>query len=369
MQANNLMKAKIQLLMSNPFFATVALGLKYDECSDIKTADVDGETMRYNPEFVNGLTVSKTKGLLAHEIIHVTNLHHTRRGVRDPEKWNEACDYAINLQLLSNGFELPDNGLVDKQYTNMSAEQIYAKLPDKPKKDKNDKGNGDPGGNGGVRDPQVKTKQEMQAKEAKTKQLISRAAMVAKMAGKLPAGLEEYIKELLAPVVNWKDVLNSFLTEIARNDYTWSQPSARYISQGIYLPSLRSVERGKFVLIVDTSASVNLPLLNSFAGEMQSVLSDVAEKLTVIHVDTKVQKVEEFENDDTVIFKPKGRGGTSFIPGFEHIEKEGIECACIVYFTDGDCSAFPVDPGTPTLWAVYNNKDFSPPFVDVIHVN
>jgi predicted metal-dependent peptidase len=50
-------KAKIQLLIKEPFFATLALSIKYEECSEIKTADIDGVTMRYNPNFIEKLSI------------------------------------------------------------------------------------------------------------------------------------------------------------------------------------------------------------------------------------------------------------------------------------------------------------------------
>lgn len=358
-------KAKIQLLLTQPFFSMLALSFKYEENSQINTADIDGERIRFNPDFVKDLSMEKLKGLIAHEVMHIAFMHHTRRNGRDISKWNKACDYAINSILINSGFQLPDKGLIDKQFDGMSAEQIYAKIPENP----DDQGNPDPGGSGGVKDAPGKTESEIRQKESEAKQMIQKAAMIGKQQGNLPAEFEHLIAKILEVKVNWKVILNDFLTEKTRNDYTFSRPSNRYISQGLYLPSLQSVERGKFVLILDTSSSVDDQLLNEFGAEMQSILSDVAENITVYHVDTKIQKIEEFAGDDEMILKAKGRGGTDFKPAFDHMEKNGTDCACAVYFTDGDCKSFPVDPGFPVLWAIYGNDKFSPPFGDVVKVD
>ncbi|WP_312929039.1 DUF2201 family putative metallopeptidase, partial [Pseudescherichia sp.] len=71
--------------------------------------------------------------LLAHEAWHVGLMHPLRRGNRDPEKWNAACDFAINIMLKDLGYHFDANlGLLDEQYRGMSAETIYDKLPDGP---------------------------------------------------------------------------------------------------------------------------------------------------------------------------------------------------------------------------------------------
>ena len=59
--------------------------------------------------------------------------HHTRRQERGLEKWNVACDYAINNYLIAENFVLPDGGLQDEQYNDMTAEAIYNLLPEPPK--------------------------------------------------------------------------------------------------------------------------------------------------------------------------------------------------------------------------------------------
>jgi predicted metal-dependent peptidase len=373
-------KAKIQLLLNHPFYATLALGVKYESCSEIETGDIDGKTMRFNPAWIDTLPMSKVVGFLAHEVSHVALLHHTRRGNREPENWNMACDYAINLLLKESNFDLPDGGLLDQQYKGMAAEEIYRKLPAKPPQNKSGTNNGngsgksnnDPGKCGGVRDTPAKTESEKNQIEAETKQLVAQAINSAKMQGKLPAHLARVLAEAMEPIVNWKDVLNTFLTEVSRSDYTFSQPSKRYLSQGLYLPSLRSIEKGKFIFIVDTSGSVwaQAKLLESIFSEMQSILSEISETITVYYVDTKIHgEPIEYESDETLNLNPVGGGGTDFKPAFDHIEKNGIEAAAIVYFTDGYCNSFPKDPGTPTLWATYDNKNFTPPFGGVIRIN
>jgi hypothetical protein len=85
----------------------------------------DGVSLYYNPEFVDTLNSATLAGVLAHEVMHPALQHHVRRSGRDPRRWNEACDYAINPLLLDAGLSLPDGVLVDHRFRGMSAEQIY----------------------------------------------------------------------------------------------------------------------------------------------------------------------------------------------------------------------------------------------------
>lgn len=381
MTNDKITKAKVQLILTQPFFATLALGMKFEEDRAIKTACTNGKKIKFNPDFIEKLDLDQVKGLIAHEVMHVASLHHTRRNERNPKKWNIAADYAINQLLIDSGFKLPENGCIDKAFKDLSTEDIFNRLPDPPhdkEKEEGEEGKEggpgagggepDPGGCGGVEDAPGTTASEVQQIEAETKQLIAQAAQIAKQQGKLPAHLERLVNESLEAVVSWKDVLNVFLTEVSRNDYTFKRPSKRYISQGLYLPSLESIEKGNFILIIDTSGSIDQNLLSQFSGEMQSILADCANGLTIMQCDAELQSIEEFESDDELKIQLQGGGGTDFRPPFEHIAKEGIETACAVYFTDGYCNSFPPDPGFPVLWATYDNRQFVPPFGEVIHI-
>ena len=71
--------------------------------------------------------------MVAHEVLHVANGHCWRQGPRDPDRWNDACDYAINPIVLSAGMVLPKGALVDARYTGKSAEEIYGLLTQEAK--------------------------------------------------------------------------------------------------------------------------------------------------------------------------------------------------------------------------------------------
>lgn len=374
-----IMRAKVQLILNQPFFATLSMHLQYVPDTTQKTARTNGKCVKYNPSYVDQLSVDELKGVIAHEIMHTAMLHHTRRNHRDINRWNQACDYAINPLLIASNFVLPEGYLVNIMYDNMSAEQIYNLLPppappDGQKPDNNTdntnseqgKTSNDPGGTGDVEDAPADA--NLQEAETEIKQTLAQAKLVAKRQGKLPAHLERLVNEILQPKVNWKETLARFLTEISKNDYTWKKPAMRYLHAGIYLPALESQVVGSIILIVDTSKSINEGILNQVAGEAHDIASTFNTSLQILYVDAQVQAIQTIEPDEPVKLMPKGGGGTDFRPGFTYIDKNGLEPRAVVYLTDGECSLFPTSPDFPVLWAKFGHSPIIPPFGETIQV-
>ena len=211
---NNLfVKARSRLVLDNPFFGTLCLRQKPTEWEQ-PTGAVDGKHLFYNPNWFEKLTELERVGFLAHEVMHLVLMHHTRRQERNPHKWNVAADYAINNHLLAEGFILPKGGLVDDQYIGMSTEQIYNLLPEPPSGW--DSEFCDAGGCGGVLDAAGAdgTQATQSAIEADLQVAINQAAEAAKAQGKLSANMESIVSDITEPKVDWKTVLARFLRPI-----------------------------------------------------------------------------------------------------------------------------------------------------------
>lgn len=360
-------KARANLVLSHPFFAALALRMKPIPDPTIETACTDGHVLRYNPEFVDNLTLPKCVGLLAHEVMHPAMLHHTRMGLREPRKWNVACDYAINQILLDAGLDLPDGGMVNPAYKDMAAEQIYELLPD-------NFGGGpgsDPGGNGGVQPPPGKgnggksppSQSELAAAEADWKIALAQAAHMAKQQGNLPAGLERLIQATLEPQMPWRQLLHQFFNDPQPADVTWRRPNRRFIYNGLYLPSRDVTNTGDIVVVIDTSGSISEKEINEFGSEICGIHDQLKPKAThVIYCDAAVNHVDEFGPHDVLDFKAVGGGGTSFKPPFKWLEEHDITPKALVYLTDG-YGDFPDEDRVPfpVLWLI-NNRQVTPPF-------
>lgn len=373
-----MVKARANLVMTHPFFGTLALRLKMIADEKIETAGCDGVTLRYNPKFVDDLPLTKVQGLIAHEVMHPAFLHHTRRGNRDKDKWNEACDYSINGILTDAGFDLPSGKFNNKQYQNMTAEHIYTLLPDRPKDNKNGPNNGngggggqgganDPGGDGGVDDsPNSQngggSQSQQNHEEAEWKVALAQAAHAAKQRGNLPGGIERLMEELLEAQLPWKDILRRFMTEKCNDDFSWRKGNRRFIAQGLYLPSRTSDDAmGEIVVVIDTSGSIGQKELNEFGNEIKGIVDDLKPtKTRVIYCDAAVAHVDEFGRDDPLEFAIHGGGGTDFRPPFKWLDEQQITPRCLVYLTDG-YGPFPErEAEFPTMWVI-NNHDVIPP--------
>jgi predicted metal-dependent peptidase len=375
-------KAKIQLVTTpgHAFFCTLLMGIQTVIDPTVQTAATDGESIKLNPDYVEKLTIDQLKGLLCSAILKIANLHPLRRNGRDKDNWSQASEFAVNPLVKTSKLVLPKESLISDQYSNLAAEQIFSLLPGKKPKEEPDNApdpNGNQTGPGQdnngaveVQDSPAKTEVERQQKEGDMKMKVAQAAMIAKKAGTMPGYLEEMITEILEPVINWKEVLARFITDISYSDYSFKLPNPRFIPSGFYLPTLRTEEPGRLAFIVDTSGSMDEELFKQIAGELQEVCNDIKTTVTVLYVDTKVQGVQEIEPDEQITFNAKGRGGTDFAPGFEYLYEQGIDPRAIIYLTDGECDDYPeTEPDAPVLWITYNNKHFNPPFGEVLHVN
>ena len=361
-----LTRARANLVLSHPFFGSLALRLKMVETTDprIDTAATDGRAIYYNKEWVSKLTVAKATGLLAHECMHPAMLHQTRRGSRHPKKWNVACDYAINNILVDARFELPDNGCVDPQYRGMSAEEIYAKLPDPP--GGWDAQGNDPGGCGGVLDApgsdgkSPPSSSELAEAEAEWKVALAQAAHTAKQQGKLPGGMERLIDATLEAKIPWRQTLHQFFNDPQPADVSWKRPNRRFVYQGLYLPSRDTTNSGEIVIAIDTSGSIGEKELNEFGSEIKGIVDQVKPtKTTVIYCDARIAHVDEFLPGDELTFGAHGGGGTDFRPPFDYLAENDIRPKAFVYLTDG-YGPFPEEQDFPVLWCI-NNNDVTPP--------
>jgi predicted metal-dependent peptidase len=125
LQAERILKARAELIASRVFYGTLVANVMPKPTRAVPTMATDGKTHFYNPEFVATLTQKQLLGVQAHETEHDARHHSSRRGFRDHQEWNICCDLAINGDLLSEGFELPEGRLFDPKYQGMSAEDIY----------------------------------------------------------------------------------------------------------------------------------------------------------------------------------------------------------------------------------------------------
>lgn len=355
-------KARTQLSITSPFFGTLALHLQMVETDTVDTMAVDGVNLFFNPKFVTSISEVELLGVNVHEVLHCAYNHMTRRGAREPERWNFACDFVVNSEVLKSGFALPPERLFDPKYDGMSAEEVYERLPPTPL------------GSGGwcigevldAAPPHDKTANAAMAEhwEANVKMAVG----TAKAAGQLPAGHERLADHLKKPKVNWRDLTREFIDGSMSRDFSWLRPNRRHVHSGLYLPGYIPDAMNHLICCLDNSGSISESLIAAMLGETAQCLDDgLADKLTVIYADAAVQHVDEFYPGDVVKPKPvPGGGGTSFNDTFKWINQNAPDVSCIIYLTDMDTCGWGEDPGCPVLWGAYVPSHrlglYKPPF-------
>lgn len=381
---SKMQQAMTKMIMDYPFFSGMALSLKFQEATWLKTAAVDGVNLFYNPDFIDSLEKGEVLFVIAHEVLHCVLGHHARRKGRDMSGWNIACDHAVNLllekQVSTHGMKKPADLHCDPQFEGMSAEAIFNKIPDPPDTggaggaSPDGRGFSDPNGCGGVmdlpgKDDQPAKQQDLDQSAAKWVDKAVSAAHVAKSAGKLPAGMDRFIRDLTKPVVNWRALLRDWVERTARNDYSFARRNRRFASSAFFMPSLISNELGDIAFVIDTSGSVSTPELTRAASELSEILEEFDATVHVFYVDARCYEPETFTREDLPLkFSPKGGGGTDFRPAFDYIDEHGIGIAGLIYFTDMYCSSFPEQPDFPVLWLDTANSQNEPPFGELVKV-
>ena len=360
MQAGRLVtRARSKLLLTYPFWGSLALHLEVVEAPEQPTCATDGKHLFYNPDFVASLTDAELLGVVAHEVGHCILGHLWRQGDRNHEKWAQAADFALNNMLRDEGFTLP-KGCLDG-HKGMSAEQVYNKIKNKKKGPSDptcnpdpwgqeaDPGEGDADGEG---TPSYKDAGINPADAQKWANQAAATAQSMKGTGNVPGSILDQLGELLRPQVDWRALLQDFMQSASVVDYQM-KPNKRYIHQGWYgIPSTRT-EDMEIVIAIDTSGSVSAKLLNVFMSEVRSIVEGLGSyTLHLYAADAEVSGYYEIhDNEGDWPDALPGRGGTDFRPVFTDVEDRGIEPMCMVYLTDA-YGPFPDEPDYPVIWCV-----------------
>lgn len=372
-----LAKARTSLVLQHPFIGSVALNMPMEMMSEefadqlrasgrAPTAVTNGKRVLFYPDFIKDLTDEQMLFLVAHECLHPMLEHNYRRGSRDPKKWNKAADYVINQLLVDEGIgRFIEGGCLDKniyQQGGGTSDGIYNLLPDGEGGD----GQGDgPGGPGDDLEDGEGSPAEQAQEAAEWKIKVAQAAQAAKMSGKLSANMARLVDEVLKPKVDWRDVLRRFVQKAKADTRSFARPNRRFLSQGLYMPTVSGEALGEIVFCVDMSGSIGDDEANQFAAECRTVFEDShPSKLHLIFFSHEVCAHDQLEQGDTFEFNARGGGGTAFSPCFEHIMEENIEPVAVVFLTDLCCHDFGEQPDYPVLWVSTHSEDA--PFGEVV---
>lgn len=387
-----LVRARIQLAMFQPFLASAAMRLPIKATEGVSwcsTVCTDGYHIFYNPAWVSKLNQQELFGVIAHEVLHVLFAHSERLQDRQPGRWNIACDLAVNLLLIEQGFELPKGGMVNDRYRSMSSEQIYEELPIDQELEESTfgvcsspadevfeaddlelYGGSSAGESSGVLvstgadlvfpdHPSVKAHADDDAPDREALSALRdrlRADTASKLYGAVAAKFKQECAAADRSKVDWRGLLRSWLHDRVMTDWRSFPFSRKHLVRGLYLPSVGVDSPGHIVFAIDTSGSMTTKMLSDIVGELRAFRETFPCKLTVIQADAAIQSVTEYEAMDGTevpkLLSIQGGGGTSFAPVFEWIAEnsQDAQLPVLIYATDGYGSFWSGRPNWPIIW-------------------
>lgn len=353
-----------------PFYARIMLNLDrhpLEKNRNIKTMAVNQfGHLYYNIDFVMGLSFEELQGCLAHEACHVAFLTFQRQGNRDHELWNIATDIAINWTIVASKITLPkmaiipeSDGTLDLPLANIKinvseipAEKIYELLEKQAEKvklhyksyDEHLPSNKDGNGNGEEPSPT-----EIEMNSHKWTQVFSNAVAYAKQKGSGVASIERILDSILRPKLDWREILNRYITRELPFNQTYSRPNKRSQAVGFYMP--HSVNEGLNVVITcDVSGSIGQDEYREFISEVCGIctaFNSVNARLLFwsTYIDPKDDKILDRDMVyDLKSYVPHASGGTHMSCVADYMQKNNINSSVNIHLTDGEVEENPKLP-------------------------
>ena len=341
-----LIRARISLLLQQPFWGTLAtrLILRDETDSDwCPTAATDGRYFYYNRNFIEKLSKQETIFLIAHEVEHCVYDHMSRRGSRKPKIWNAAADFVINWELHEHNIgKLPDpvtsgvQGCFDPKYKGMFVEEVYELLINDPDVQfpefdihlEPGDGKGEP-----------MTEEERRVLTDEIRAAVMQAAKTAGGAGHIPAGVKRMLRDLTEPQMDWREILNMKIQSTVKSDFTWNRCSRKSQGTGIFLPAMKDDFRVDAAVGIDCSGSMDDEMLLDLIAEVKGIMEQFNDfKLHIWCFDTRVYNPMVFTPDnidELDEYEIKGGGGTEFMCNWDFMKEHDIMPERFIMMTDG----------------------------------
>ncbi len=387
---SNISRIQLQLMLNQPYLASAVARLPLipvNNSDHVPTMATDGYHIFVNPSFCDKYTEEEIMGVLAHEVMHCLLGHIDRRGDREHDIWNKAIDHATNLFLLQMEFQLPKEGLFDRKFLGMTAEEIYEEICNEIKSKPKEEGQGD-SFDEHVDENHIISRLYSGDKPSPSdlkrlrKQLVeeTRSAMAEKGIGKIAGMFDDELNMSVSDDVPWQHLLARFFTGLRKNDYRTFPFNKKHLWRKIYLPSIGAPGPEHIVVAIDTSGSMGADELSKILGELNQLKSTAECRMTLIQCDAEIQDIKEYNSweiadIDFDNYGFRGRGGTTFEPVFDWIEKEVLNLGqrpdALFYLTDGYAHYGMQEPPYQVMW-ILTSSSIEPeqiPFGETIRMN
>lgn len=162
--------------------------------------------------------------------------------------------------------------------------------------------------------------------------------------GTMPAEYKEVIEKLKKPAkISWKKILKTKVGKVRKGKKkTILRFNRRQPFRNDLRGTLPGTRLGKIIVAVDTSGSMSSQALAEVLNEVYHIVKNEKIECEVIYFDSDISKVVDIKDANKMKFEIYGRGGTSFQPVFDYLEKQYKEERkynkkedMVVFFTDG----------------------------------
>ena len=394
---DSISQISVKLLLSEPFYGHFMMGLSKEVSKKTKTVAIDlsvNDTMKLivNRDFWYNLSENHRYGLIKHEMLHIVLKHlFAMKNYANKKVFNIAADLVVNQyilpkQLQNEALTISKFSYLEYQYGiklkyNQDVGYYYKMLSLALKEEEkcdfksaclSCNGGGKKSNNNqinlndlmkddcGVFESHKFWNKLNEFSEGQCKLIayqcnslivgtLNRLRQKTRNFGNLPLGLVtqlELILETINPQFNWRRMLRLFGT-ISNSTYiknTIRRPSKRYGT----VPGIKIKRRNKLLIVIDTSASINMSELEEFYKELYYIWRQGAQ-IRVVDCDTKIAQYYDYKG--VTPKKVLGGGGTDFnapiIYGNTEYRPDGM-----IYFTDGFAKKPKVLPRYPMLWVI-----------------
>ena len=294
-------------------FLDIALGtLVYRADENIRSFATDGTYLYFSTEQVLRVFQSNPKYLdraYLHSVLHCIFFHLWIGGKRDREKWNLACDIAVEYTKEEQ-----------KNAANEDARKQWDKIARQTRMEKESRGD------------ETEDGEEILAAQLK--------------AEKSRQSYADFLRKFSV----LREELHADPDEFDLNYYTYG---LRLYGNMPLIEPVESREVKKiqeFVIVVDTSYSTSGELIHNFLKETYAILTEqnsffAKSRIRIIQCDNQVRMDEEVKNSRELEqllnrFTVIGGGGTDFRPAFAYVNEllgQGVlkNPGGLLYFTDG----------------------------------
>jgi len=375
------------LVESHPFWGHLLLSMRVVPAPGLPTfaATNCADTIWFSPSLTRHLTQRQLGFVLLHELGHVVLESAPRRVRRQPLRWNVATDYAINRIVAAvrdpeapdrpcwdpPSGEIPGLGevqvLLDPRFDGRIAEAIYELLDDQ---DLPEPGAVDlvlPGGDGeitlpGVLDHGGGIDVHLPPATGERAEEAREQVREAVRSWRRGAGRGDVPGEALLlarrsdhrPTVPWERVLADVIeAAVGRDEYDTRRPEPRRAELGLIVPRACADRPETVVVALDTSASMEPPLLARLVAELAPLQERVRELVLVV-ADAAVHRVVRGARVSSLLREGRlwGGGGTDHRPVFEWMADNEPRPALFIGITDLWTHLPPAPPPCPVVWVV-----------------